>query len=648
VNSAADLSGARLYQSLSWLPAPPADFAARCRQALASGAELGARLQALASYALDENDLNRVAKLITQARDAGRSLAPLLPFRLGILSNATTDFVVPVLIASAARHGIALECVASGYGQVVQEALSPESAINRERLDAVLIAVDYRGYPLDSTLGDADAARAGVEAALGQLHTIRSAIAANNRTICIVQNLAPPAEALFGSLDQLVPGTLRNMVDELNRGIAQSLAGDILFDVASLAATVGLAEWHSPAQWNLAKLPFSSTYLPLYGEHVARIVAAMRGKSRRCLITDLDNTLWGGVVGDDGVEGIQLAQGDATGEAYFDVQRYLLELRQRGVMLAVSSKNNDETARLPFRQHPEMLMREEHFAVFQANWNDKAANIKAIADELSLGLDAMVLLDDNPAERGLVRELLPQVAVPELPDDPALYVRALSAAGYFEAVTFSSEDLKRADFYQGNARRVTLQSQFTDIEDYLASLKMVIGFQPFDEIGRPRITQLINKSNQFNLTTKRYSEAEVAAAESGPACFTLQVRVADIFGDNGMISVVICRKHEPDAWDIDTWLMSCRVIGRRVEDTVLAEIVHHAKRAGIRKLIGTYIPTERNQVVTQHYEKLGFRPVAVNADGATVWELDVHSAQVKSAPAEILRSGFATTEAAKM
>ena len=227
-----------------------------------------------------------------------------------------------------------------------------------------------------------------------------------------------------------------------------------------------------------------STYLPLYAEHVARIVAAMRGKSRRCLITDLDNTLWGGVVGDDGVEGIQLAQGDATGEAYLDVQRYLLALRQRGIVLAVSSKNNDEIARLPFRKHPEMLLREDHIAVFQANWNDKATNIKAIAEELSLGLDAMVLLDDNPVERGLVRELLPQVAVPELPDDPALYVRPLSAAGYFEAVAFSDEDQKRADFYQDNARRVALQNQFADLEDYLASLEMVIAFQPFDETGR--------------------------------------------------------------------------------------------------------------------------------------------------------------------
>jgi FkbH-like protein len=634
---------------MSWLPSPPADFVLRCRAAGEAGADLGTRLQALASYALDEDDLHRISNLITKTRDAGHNLSPLVPFRLGILSNSTTDFIVPTLIASAARHGIALECVASAYGQVMQEVLSKQSEIKQQRLDAVLIALDYRGYPLAPTVGDADAAKASVEAALGQLQTIRSGIRSNNPTICIVQNVASPAEILFGSLDEVIPGTLRGMIHELNRGIAQSLAGsqDVLFDVAGLAATVGLAEWHSPPQWNLAKLPFSNSYLPLYGEHVARIIAALRGKSRRCLITDLDNTLWGGVIGDDGVEGIQLAQGDASGEAYLSVQRYLLELRQRGVVLAVSSKNNDETARLPFCKHPEMLLREKHFAVFQANWGDKASNIKAIASELSLGLDAMVLLDDNPAERGLVRELLPQVAVPELPDDPALYVRTLSAAGYFEAVTFSSEDLKRADFYQDNARRVTLQSQFADIEDYLASLKMVITFQPFDETGRARTTQLINKSNQFNLTTKRYTEAEVAAAEGAPDCFTLQVRVADSFGDNGMISVVICRKRAADVWEIDTWLMSCRVIGRRVEDAVLQEILHHAKRAGIRKLLGKYIPTERNQLVMQHYENLGFQHIGQEAGGTTTWELDVPSAQIKSCSAEIRRFGCDVAEVAK-
>ena len=232
-------------------------------------------------------------------------------------------------------------------------------------------------------------------------------------------------------------------------------------------------------------------------------------------------------------------------------------------MLAVSSKNTDEVARAPFEKHPEMLLRLDHIAVFQANWNDKATNIQAIAEELSLGLDAMVFLDDNPVERGLVRKLLPQVAVPELPEEPAYYARTLAAAGYFEAIAFAAEDLKRAGFYQDNAKRASLQKQVGGVDAYLASLDMTITFQPFDATGRARIVQLINKSNQYNLTTRRYTDPEVAEAENDPEVFTLQVRLADIFGDNGMISVVICRPGEAGVWEIDTWLMSCRVLGRK-------------------------------------------------------------------------------------
>ena len=281
-----------------------------------------------------------------------------------------------------------------------------------------------------------------------------------------------------------------------------------MLDVASLAETVGLANWHSPAQWNIAKFAFDAKFLPLYADHVGRILGALRGKSRRCLVLDLDNTVWGGVIGDDGLEGIVIGQGDATGEAYLDVQRTALALRERGVVLAVASKNSDEIARSVFREHPEMLLRENHIAVFQANWNDKATNISAIANELALGIEAMVFLDDNPVERGLIREMLPQVAVPELPDDPALYARTLAAAGYFEAIAFSEEDRQRAEFYQDNARRVTLQKQAGDVDAYLVSLNMRIDFRPFDATGRSRIAQLINKSNQFNLTTRRYTEAE--------------------------------------------------------------------------------------------------------------------------------------------
>lgn len=634
-----------LYTSLAWLPKPPSDFSDRCKKVVSepdAAASLGSRFQALASYALDDNQLNKLSKVITKAIRSGESLKPLSPFRLGLLSNSTVDFVVPSLIATAARHGIALECIKADYDQVIQEALSPASIINQAKPDAVLIAIDYRALPLKCQLGSASHADDAVTAALSYLETIRTGIATHSQAVCILQTFAPPPESLFGSLDRMVPGTLRNLLERVNRGLAESTFGttNILLDVAGLAETVGLADWHSPVQWNLAKLPFSNTYLPLYADHVARVIASLRGKSRKCLVLDLDNTVWGGIIGDDGLEGIQIAQGDATGEAHLSVQRLALSLRERGVVLAVSSKNNDDVARLPFNKHPEMLLREDHIAVFQANWNDKATNIKAIAEELSLGIDSMVLLDDNPVERGLVRQILPQVGVPELPEDPSLYARTLAAAGYFESVAFSKEDLQRAGFYQDNARRVSLQKQAGDVETYLASLNMEITFQPFDATGRARIAQLINKSNQFNLTTRRYTEADVEQVEQDPSCFSLQVRLTDSFGDNGMISVVICRETSLDTWEFDTWLMSCRVLGRRVQDMVLREVIEHARRKGIRRLVGAYRPTEKNKLVEDHYRNLGFTHIGTADDASTWWELDVETAEVKTAPMVVRSLGF--------
>lgn len=631
----------QLYTRLEWLPEPPADFAAQCKQLAEGGEELGKRLRYLASHRLDESALNRLAKALTKARAAGHSLAPLAPFRLGIVSNATSHFMVAALTATAARHGFALECVESDYGQTMQAALSPDSAVNRSRCDAVLVAIDHRGLPLSCRAGDAASGEASVRAALAQLETIRRGLRDHGAGACILQTLPRPVESLFGSLDFALPGTERHNIDLFNRELARSLAGseDLLLDVAHIAETVGLSAWHDPTLWNLAKLPFAGELLPLYADHVCRLIAALRGKSRKCLIVDLDNTVWGGIIGDDGLDGIVLGQGNATGEAHLHVQRTALSLRERGVVLAVSSKNTDEIARRPFREHPEMLLREDHIAVFQANWNDKATNIQAIARELSLGVDAMVFLDDNPMERNLVRQLLPQVAVPELPGDPALYARTLLAAGYFEAVTFSEEDRKRAQLYQDNAKRATLQAQAGDVDAYLASLDMQLTLSAFDEVGRARIAQLINKSNQFNLTTRRYTEAEVAAAERDPNAFTLQVRLSDAFGDNGMISVIICRR-QADAWDIDTWLMSCRVLGRKVEAAVLGELVTQAKARGIQRLVGRYLPTEKNQLVADHYEKLGFELVERGSDGSSHWELSVDSARVPAdLPMTIRRVG---------
>jgi FkbH-like protein len=636
----------QLYSELQWLPRPPQDFSERLRALAGSTEPLGSRLQSLASHALDLNQLTKLAKAIGNARSGGNSLDPLVPFRLALLSNSTTDLIVPALVASAARHGIALEVIEPSYDQVAQEALTPDSKVNSSRPDAVLFALDYRALPLKLSLGDPTAASATVQGVLGYIEALREGIKTNSTAVCIFQTFAPPAETLFGSLDRALAGTLKNLIDDINRKLAEETrdSGDVLLDVAGLAETVGLADWHNPQLWNMAKFAFSDELIPLYADHVGRTVAAIRGKSRKALILDLDNTVWGGVIGDDGLEGIKVAQGDARGEAHLAVQQLALALRQRGIVLAVSSKNTDEVAREPFEKHPEMLLKLEHIAVFQANWNDKATNIQAIAEELNLGLDAMVLLDDNPAERGLVRQLLPQVAVPELPEEPASYARTLAAAGYFEAVAFANEDLQRAGFYQDNARRLTLQKQVGGVDAYLASLDMTITFQPFDATGRARIVQLINKSNQYNLTTRRYTDPEVVEAEDDPAVFTLQVRLADIFGDNGMISVVICRPGGPATWDIDTWLMSCRVLGRKVEHMVLREILEHARAAGIHSLTGTYRPTERNKLVVDHYVKLGFTKIAEEDSGLTRWELLTETADPPLAPMKVISNGFATAK----
>ena len=631
-----------LYSELSWLPRPAEDFSTQCRSALQGQEFLGTRIRALASAGLDENQLIRLAKVISSARAEGRSLEPLTEYRLAVISNATVDFIVPALTATAARYGIALDCVAAGYDQAVQESLNPDSAINRCKPHGVLIALDWRGVPLQLALGKAEVARATVNTVLAHIQLIRNGIQQNSGATCIVQNLAAPPESLMGSLDRVLPGAQRNLIDSVNRGLAEAIldSGDVLLDIAGLAETVGLADWFSPSEWNLAKLPFSQAYLPLYADHVCRTIAALRGKSRRCLVLDLDNTLWGGVIGDDGLKGIQIAQGDAAGEAYLTFQRYCLSLRERGVVLAVSSKNEDETARLPFREHPEMLLREEHFAVFQANWSDKATNIKSISEELALGLESLVFVDDNPFERELVRQALPQVAIPEMPADPALYARTLAAAGYFELPAFSREDLSRAAYYDGNARRAALQKQVGDLNEYLASLDMEITFQPFNETGRARIAQLINKSNQFNLTTRRYTETEVAEMENDSTCFTMQVRLTDTFGDNGMISVIICKPTADGNWEIDTWLMSCRVLGRGVEKMVLRHMLEHASERGVAKLIGVYRPTDRNKLVEQHYGKLGFTEVEHRSDGTTVWELDVATANVEPCPMRVRSDGF--------
>ena len=639
-----------MLTNLEWLPALPADFRESARALGAEidrgmGEDFGERMLALATHALDDGQLGRLAKLAKQITATGTLPAGFIGARLGILGDGTLSLYSAPLAGSALRHGLVLDVVEGNYGAGVQEARDPSSALHTSNLDFALVVTDARLLGLDLAAPSKDDAAAKVDAAFQRLTLIVEGLRPSVASAILVQTVVPPLDTLFGSFDRVEAGSPFAMVESLNRRIADWAAEGrvIVVDVARLAGAVGLERWDEPAHWHASKLGFSPAMIPLYADVAARTIAAVRGRSRKCLVLDLDNTLWGGVIGDDGLNGIALGQGSGTGEAFVAIQRMALELRSRGIVLAVCSKNEDDAARLPFREHPDMVLREEHIAVFQANWTDKAANLRAIAETLNIGVDSLVFLDDNPAERLQVRGRLPMVAVPELPEDPALYPRYLAAAGYFEAVAFSAEDRERAGYYQANAQRASAMSASGDLGDYLASLDMVCTIAPVDAVTRPRVSQLINKSNQFNLTTHRYSEAEVEAAERDPARHAIQVRLVDRFGDNGIIGVTIADK-TGEAWEIETWLMSCRVLGRRVPEAVLAHLAAAARSDGARRLIGRYIPSPKNRMVADHYAKLGFEAISGGGEGETLWALDLARYAPPDLPMRVVDTALARTD----
>jgi FkbH-like protein len=452
----------------------------------------------------------------------------------------------------------------------------------------------------------------------------------NLNAVVIQQTLLPVHPGLVGNNEHIMTDSPAAIVESLNARLRQESHINLLA-IDSIAAADGIAQWHDPVLWHRAKQEIHPRVSHIYGDLVGRLVAAMRGRSRKCLVLDLDNTLWGGVIGDDGLDGIQLGQGTALGEAFVAFQRYAQRLARRGVILAVCSKNDEPNAREPFEKHPDMVLKSAEIACFIANWQDKASNLRTIAARLNIGLDALVFVDDNPFERNLVRQELPEVAVPELPDDPSLYARTIADAGYFEALAITEEDRERSGQYQANLAREELRAGATDMEGYLRGLDMRLIVRRFDSVGIPRITQLINKTNQFNLTTRRYTEEEIRAIAQDDNSIALQFRLLDRFGDNGTIAILIGRRIG-GAVHIDTWLMSCRVLGREVEQACLNAICAAANAAGASRLMGEYRPTVKNSMVRDLYARLGFTLISAGDEsaagtGITHWQLSLESWQ---------------------
>ncbi len=621
---------------LPWLLKPADDFNERCGRLLNHASPVTeARL--LANYALSINQSSRLYQALQKSDPEKRATLSrnLIPFKLGKVSNATMDLMLPSMVTAALRIGIDLEVIAADFGQAAQEAFDPSSKLNQSNLDAVLLALDYRAYsfPVNKP-GYSGENDAGLDA-FDYLQQIRESFALNGKTICIVQTLACPPYDLSGNLDAQLDGLLRKSVNTFNSVLTENIkkSADVLFDVATLANAVGTYQWFDERQWYMSRVPMANSYIPLYADCLAKLLAAIRGKSKKCLVLDLDNTLWGGVIGDDGLEGIQIGQGHPVGESFLAIQQWAKSLKTLGIILAVCSKNDKVVALEAFQKHPGMLLKEDDFAVFIANWDDKASNIRKIAEILNIGMDAMVFVDDNPAEREIIRTMIPEISVPELPKDPSQFLRILCAARYFEKIDFTADDAQRNVQYAGNAQRQAMLQKAPNLTDYLISLEMKIHFAPFNETGRKRIVQLINKTNQFNLTTRRYTEADVMGFEKSDCYSTLQVHLQDKFGDNGMISVVIC-KNAGDCWEIDSWLMSCRVIKRRVEEAVCDTLVTIARSNGIEKIRGFYRPTEKNKLVRNHYQQLGFELISSN-DSEDIWELEIERYQPMHPPIAI-------------
>jgi FkbH-like protein len=605
--------------TLDWLPASAPDLGAALRGLTEPGAASWAALVGHANTGLDGMGVLQVDR--TLRRLFGAAPPPDLvtaPVRLAVLGSSTLDHLLPSLRVGALRHGLWLQARTGEYGQL---SLEPGD----DAPGAVLLALDARTATAGFDPGlDGPAAEAAMDAACNRIVALWREARARGCSV-LHQAALPIFAPQFGNNEHRLPGSRSAAVQTLNarlRVLADAEGVDIVA-IDQRAARDGIGAWHDPMLWHRAKQEVHPGAGPIYGDLVARLLAARQGRSRKALVLDLDNTLWGGVIGDDGMEGIVIGQGSALGEAYLDMQDYARGLTRRGVILAVCSKNDEANALEPFEKHPDMVLRRGDIACFVANWNDKAANLREIARRLNIGIDSLVFADDNPAERAIIRRELPEVAVPELPEDPALYAAMIAEAGYFEGVALTAEDRERAAQYQANlARAAAAPVSETDMAGYLDSLEMVLQWGRVDGVSAPRVVQLVNKTNQFNLTTRRTTDEAVAAIMADAGALSLQIRLIDKFGNNGIIAVVLGERRGDDM-HITDWLMSCRVLKRGVEAATLNLVAAEARRLGALRLTGAYRPTAKNGMVRDHYASLGFAAMDADADGATHWALDL-------------------------
>ena len=564
-------------------------------------------------------------RTLRDLKKLAREELPGKKLKVALLGDTATQLLVTAIKGELVDRGIAVDLYEGEYSQIERQLMDPTSDLYQYDAEVTIIFQStHKLGELHSTLTTEQQEHLADDRLSFVSSLCENAFFENKKIIYF--NFPEIEDTVFGSYANKVESSFSYQVRKLNyelMNLSRHYPNLFICDIAGLQNMFGRRFMFSPNVYMTTEIVLSVNALPYVASRVVDIIAAIKGQFKKCLILDLDNTVWGGVIGDDGLEGIELGHGLGIGKAFTEFQMWIKKLKQRGIIICVASKNNEQTAKEPFEKHPDMVLKLEDIAVFQANWETKVDNIRTIQSILNIGFDSMVFLDDNPFERNMVRENIQGITVPELPDDPAMYLEYLYSLNLFETASYSNADKDRTKQYQVEAKRVSLSKTFTNEADFLKSLNMISTVSGFTKFNTPRVAQLSQRSNQFNLRTIRYTEAEIVAMANNPEIIDLSFTLEDKFGDNGLIAVVIMKKKDVETLFVDTWFMSCRVLKRGMENFTLNTMVEYAKSKGYKKIMGEYIPTPKNKMVEQHYPNLGFSPVT--SDNSLQYMLDLES-----------------------
>lgn len=544
----------------------------------------------------------------------------LLTIKVALLGDTATQFLATAIKGYGIEYGFNIDLFEAEYNQIERQFLDPTSDLFR--FDPQFIVVFQSTHKLNEKFSSLDT-QDQLSLAKDRINFITEILNLTKAKI-IYFNYPEIEDSVFGSYQNKLPQSFVFQVRKLNYELMQLSEKEQNFFVCDLSAIqnkYGRNFMFDAMIYTNTEMILSIDAVPLVAKRVIDIISAIQGKFKKCVILDLDNTLWGGVIGDDGLEGIQLGHGLGIGKAFTEFQMWLKKLKNRGIILCVCSKNDEKNAKEPFLKHPDMILHLEDISVFMANWETKVDNIRQIQQILNIGFDSMVFIDDNSFERNIVRENIQSITVPEMPEDPSLYLEYLYSLNLFETASYSLSDKDRTKQYQIQAQRAEFSKTFKNEDDFLSSLNMESTVEPFTKFNTPRVAQLSQRSNQFNLRTVRYTEADIKNMADDPNIVSLAFTLKDKFGDNGLIAVIILKKINEEELFIDTWFMSCRVLKRGMENFTLNKIVEIARKIGAKRIIGEYIPTLKNEMVKDHYKNLGFS----STHKKNLYRLDVYS-----------------------